>query len=263
MSTFADLHAGPLPLVLPNAWDVASALVFVDAGFPAVGTSSMGVAASAGRPDGRWGSRDETVRIAEALADVDVLVTVDLEDGHSDDPADVAALVDPLPVAGLNLEDSRNDRLVDPRLLADKIAAVKERRPDVFVNARVDTYWFGQDATEAGTLERARRYVAAGADCIFLPGVSDLGLLGRLAAALGVPLNVLPVPGETLEALGRAGVRRVSTGSLPYRAALRAALDAAEAVRTGGVVPESVAYAELQQILLAHADHSGQLGRGG
>lgn len=253
MSTFADLHAGPVPLLLPNAWDVASALVFADAGFPAVGTSSMGVAASAGRPDGRWGSREETVRIAEALVDVDILLTVDLEDGHSDDPAEVAALVDPLPVAGLNIEDSRLDRLVDPRLLADKIAAVKQRRPDVFVNARVDTYWFGQDATEERTLARARTYVAAGADGIFLPGVQDLDLMGRLAAALEVPLNVLPVPGASLEALGRVGVRRVSTGSLPYRAALQAALDSAEAVRTGGDVPGSVSYPELQGILLAHA----------
>jgi len=253
VTAFGRLHSGPLPLLLPNAWDVASALVFADAGFPAVGTTSMGVAAGAGRPDGRWGSRLETVRIAEALADVDVLVTVDLEDGHSDDPAAVAALVDPLPVAGCNLEDSRDDHLVDPRVLADKIAAVKQRRPDVFVNARVDTYWFGQDATEAKTLDRARTYVTAGADGIFVPGVQDLDLIGRLAAALDVPLNVLPVPGASLEAHGRAGVRRVSTGSLPYRVALRAALDSAEAVRSGSDLPPSVGYHDLQAVLSAHA----------
>src|SRR5690242_17140631 len=111
MSTFAELHAGPQPLLLPNAWDVGSALFFVEAGFAAVGTSSMGVAVSAGYPDGQRGSRDATVRIAEALAGVDVHLTVDLEDGYSDDPAEVAALVASLPVAGLNLEDSFDERL--------------------------------------------------------------------------------------------------------------------------------------------------------
>jgi 2-methylisocitrate lyase-like PEP mutase family enzyme len=251
MTTFADLHTGPQPLLLPNAWDVASALVFAEAGFAAVGTSSMGVAACVGLPDGRRGSRDATVRIAEALEQVPVHVTADIEDGYADDPAEVAAFVDSLPVAGLNIEDSRNDLLVAPRLVADKVAAIKQRRPDVFVNVRVDTFWFHQDDTVESTLERASVYVAAGADGIFVPGVTDADLITRLAGSLDVPLNVLAVPGASLEELGRLGVRRVSTGSLPYRVALQAALDTAEAVRVGGDLPGALSYPAVQDILSA------------
>jgi 2-methylisocitrate lyase-like PEP mutase family enzyme len=253
MSPFADLHTGPEPLLLPNAWDVASALVFADAGFPAVGTTSMGVSASAGHPDGRRGSREMTLRLAEALEVVDVHVSVDVEDGYADDPSEVAELVDALPVAGLNIEDSSNDRLVAPARLADKVAAVKQRRPDVFVNVRVDTFWLGQDATEETTLARAAAYVAAGADGVFVPGVTDLDVIERLAGGLDVPLNVLAVPGSSLADLGRLGVRRVSTGSLPYRVALQAALDTAEAVRTGGGLPGAVTYPALQDSLSTYA----------
>jgi len=149
--TFHDLHRAERPLLLPNAWDVASALVFADAGFAAVGTTSMGIAAGAGHPDGRRGSRDATARLARALATVDLLVSVDLEDGYSDDADEVAAFVAALPVAGLNIEDSSRDELVAPQLLAAKVAAVKRRRPDVFVNARVDTYWLNQQATVEAT----------------------------------------------------------------------------------------------------------------
>ena len=253
MSTFADLHQGPLPLLVPNAWDVASAVVFAEAGFPAVGTSSMGVAATAGLPDGRRASREATVRIAEALRDLSVPVTLDLEDGQADDPADVAAFVAGLPMAGLNIEDSWGDRLVPPRRLADKVAAIKARRPDVFVNARVDTFWLGQDATVESTLERAAVYVAAGADGIFVPGVTDAAVIERLAGGLGVPLNVLAVPGASLEELGRLGVRRVSTGSLPYRVALQAALDTAEAVRNGAELPAALTYPAIQATLSSYS----------
>jgi len=254
MDSFAELHTAGDPLLLPNAWDIASALLFADAGYPAVATTSMGVAATLGQPDGRRASRDLTVRIAEALRDVPVHVTVDLEDGHSDDPEEVAALVADLPIAGLNLEDSVDDHLVDPLLVVAKVEAIKRRRPDVFVNVRVDTYWLGEDDDEEATARRAATYAAAGADGIFVPGVSDLELIARLASAVVLPLNVLAVPGASLETLGRAGVRRVSTGSLPYRVALQAGLDAAAAVREGTEVGSSVTYPGLQAQLTAYVD---------
>jgi len=134
-------------------------------------------------------------------------------------------------------------------LVSAKVEAIKQRRPDVFVNVRVDTFWFGQDATVEATLDRAAAYVAAGADGIFVPGVTDAGVIERLAAGLDVPLNVLAVPGASLDDLGRLGVRRVSTGSLPYRVALKAALDTAEAVRTGADLPGAVTYPDLQDLL--------------
>jgi 2-methylisocitrate lyase-like PEP mutase family enzyme len=253
MTTFTELHHGRLPLLLPNAWDVASALAFAGAGHPAVGTTSMGLAATEGHPDGQRASRVATARLAEALAVVDVHVSIDIEDGYADEPASVAAFVDALPVAGVNIEDSSRDQLVPPAALAAKVDAIKSRRPDVFVNARVDTYWLDQDATEEDTLHRAREYVAAGADGIFVPGITDHATIERLAAEIRAPMNVLAVPGTSLERLGDLGVRRVSTGSLPYRAALQAALRTAESVRTGATPPDAVAYPGLQDSLVAFA----------
>jgi 2-methylisocitrate lyase-like PEP mutase family enzyme len=253
MRPFAELHHDALPLLLPNAWDVASALMFAEAGFEAVGTTSMGVANSTGLPDGRRGTREATVRLVEALEVVHCHVTADVEDGYSDDPAEVASFVESLPVCGINLEDSLDGRLLDPVVPAAKIAAVKERRPDLYLNARVDTFWFGQDADVEHTVARARRYVAAGADGIFVPGVGDHETIRALAVGIDVPLNVLPVAGASLETLGKLGVRRVSTGSLPYRAALTAAVAAANAVRDGEPLPDAVGYHPLQDALTAYA----------
>lgn len=253
-AAFRELHHRQRPLVLPNAWDVPSALAFVDAGFEAVGTTSFGVASGLGRPDGGRSTRDANLALARALAPLPVHVSVDIEDGYSDDPDEVAAYVCALRGAvGVNIEDSTDETLIDPAAHAAKVAAVKARCPEVFLNARVDTYWLGQDATVAATLERAARYVEAGADGVFVPGATDPDLLRELAAAIPVPLNVLAIPALSPAELGELGVRRVSTGSLPYRAALHAAVAVAEAVRGGGAVPEATPYPELQARLVDHA----------
>ena len=252
--TFRDLHYGDQPLLLPNAWDAGSALAFAAAGFPAVGTTSFGVNASAGRPDAGSASRDATVALVRRIAALDVHVTADIEDGYSDDPAEVAAFVAGLAadgVAGVNLEDSAAGRLVDPAVPASKIVAVKREAADVFVNARVDSYWFHEDDTVAAVADRARAYADAGADGIFVPGVTDPATIEHLAAAIPLPLNILVVPGLTLDDLQVLGVRRVSTGSLPYRAAIDAAVEVAAAVRDGRDVPVATSYAEWQQQLIA------------
>jgi 2-methylisocitrate lyase-like PEP mutase family enzyme len=255
--SFRDLHGGDGPFLLPNAWDVASALAFAAAGFPAVGTTSFGVAAAAGHPDGGRATRDATASLAAQLARLPVPVSADIEDGYDDDPDAVAAYVATLGVAGINIEDSSAERLIAPGAHAAKVAAIKRAAPEVFVNARVDTYWLGQDATVAATLERAIAYVAAGADGVFVPGATDPAELRELGAAIPVPLNVLVVPGLTLTELGELGVRRVSTGSLPYRAAIDAAVGVAAAVREGGAAPSATPYAEMQERLVRYADVSG------
>jgi 2-methylisocitrate lyase-like PEP mutase family enzyme len=259
MNTFAELHDGPLPLLLPNAWDVASALAFAAAGYPAIGTTSQGVAATHGVPDASHGTAAASLTLARSLARLPVLLTVDSEDGHSDDPAEVAAYVAELAalgVAGVNLEDSADSRLVDPARLAAKVAGVKDAAPEVFVNARVDTYWFHQDDSVEGTLARATTYVGAGADGIFVPGLTEPEAIRAITDALSVPVNVLPVPGLSLTDLAALGVRRVSTGSLPYRASLAAAVAAAEAVRDGSSLPASIPYPEVQQLLTAYAERT-------
>ncbi len=245
--SFRALHHAELPLLLPNAWDVPSALGFVEAGFPAVGTTSFGVATSAGFPDGDGVTRDANRILAARLARLPVHVSIDIEDGYSEDPDEVAAYVASLAslgVAGVNLEDSAAGRVLDPGVLAAKVVAVKERAPDVFVNARVDTYWFDQDATVPATVARALAYVEAGADGVFVPGLTDLSAIREIAAAVPAPLNLLLTPGLSLRELADLGVRRVSTGSLPYRAAIDAAVHVATAVRDGEAPPTATSYAD-------------------
>lgn len=238
MSAFADLHRPGDPLVLPNAWDHASAAALAAAGFAAVGTTSLGVAAALGLPDGASETAQATIDLAHRLTHLPVPVTMDIENGFSTDPAEVAAYVDRLgPVAGVNLED----QLADTAAFAQVLVAVTGRH--VFINARTDTYWFGDGGVDA-TLERAKAYIAAGADGIFVPGVKDETEIARLAEALPVPLNVLFVPGgPTIPRLAELGVARISTGSLLYRVALGAAVDAAGAVRDGRTAFEAPSYA--------------------
>jgi 2-methylisocitrate lyase-like PEP mutase family enzyme len=124
---FRDLHYGATPLVLPNAWDVPSALAFVDAGFVAVGTTSFGVAASRGHPDGARNSKEANLTLAAALATVGCLVSVDIEDGYADDPVVVADYVARLGVAGVNIEDSTHETLIAPGAHAAKALCGRRR----------------------------------------------------------------------------------------------------------------------------------------
>ncbi|MEU3253588.1 isocitrate lyase/phosphoenolpyruvate mutase family protein [Streptomyces sp. NPDC006997] len=250
MTDFAALHRTGAPLLLPNAWDHASARLLAAQGFAAVGTTSLGVAAAAGLPDGAAATRDETLRLALGLGSAPFALSVDAEDGFSDDPAEVAAFARELwavGAAGINLED----RLGSADRHAEKIAAVKAAAPGLFVNARTDTYWLG-DGT--GTLARLRAYGAAGADGVFVPGLADPAAIAALVRALGasgdLPLNVLYSPtGPTVPDLTALGVRRISLGSLLYRRALGAAAEALTAVREGrapaGPTP---AYADVQAL---------------
>lgn len=146
--------------------------------------------------------------------------------------------------------DSTAGHLIAPEAHAAKVAAIKRRSPGLFVNARVDTYWLKQDATVAATLERAAAYVAAGADGVFVPGATDPSDLRELTANIPVPVNVLAHPTLTLTELGALGVRRVSTGSLPYRTAIDAAVEVATGVRDGRAVRAATPYPEMQERLV-------------
>jgi len=254
--SFHDLHHQGVPFVLPNAWDVASALAYLADGFTAIGTTSFGVASSAGHPDGRRAVGGLNIALAAALAPLQCDVSVDIEDGYGDDPDAVADYVAQLPIAGINIEDSTDEKLIDPELAAAKVAAIKARNPKVFINARVDTYWLHQNADTATTIERALRYVESGADGIFVPSADDRAELAELTCNIPRPLNTLPVPGLTLDDLGELGVARVSTGSAPYRCGLHAAAETARAVRDGRPLPPSVPHAELQDRLVEYENRT-------
>jgi 2-methylisocitrate lyase-like PEP mutase family enzyme len=245
--TFRDLHEGNTPLLLPNAWDVGSAVSFVDAGFRAIGTTSFGVGAAAGHADGARASRDATMNLVHSLAALPAYVSADIEDGYSDDPDEVAAYVADLGATGINIEDSTNEALIEPAAHAAKITAIRDRNPSVFINARIDNYWLKQDATVAAVLDRAAVYAEAGTHGIFVPGASDPDELRVFAKEIKLPVNVLAIADLTIDEIGKLGIRRVSTGSLPYRAAIDAAVGVANALRYGRHPASATPYPQAQE----------------
>lgn len=256
---FVALHRRGAPLFLPNAWDYASALVLCQAGYPAIGTTSLGVAGAAGKPDAAGAVREETVALTQRLARIPVLLTVDLESGFSDDPEEVAGLGEEISDAGavgINLEDGRPDGSLAPSdLHCAKIAAIKTRSPELFVNARTDAFWLAPVSAPPAlteTLQRAAAYLSAGADGIFIPGTQGYETVATLSAEIDAPLNVLYLPGRhTLSRLASAGAARVSTGSLLFRAALQAVVETARAAASDAVLddPERPTYAQIQSAL--------------
>jgi 2-methylisocitrate lyase-like PEP mutase family enzyme len=243
-AAFHALHHGDRPLLLPNAWDFASAAALHAAGFAAIGTTSLGVAATNGLPDGEGATRAETATLARRIVGLPVPITVDIESGFGADLGELAAELAEIGVAGVNIEDGRpGGTLADPDDQAKLVRAFKQGAPELFVNARVDTYWLSLE--HESTVSRALRYVDAGADGIFVPGLQTEHDIVDVVAKVPVPLNVLP--SLDLERLAELGVRRVSTGSLLFRAALHAAVTTAKAVRDGKPVAEGIpSYAEVQ-----------------
>ncbi|WP_131743362.1 isocitrate lyase/PEP mutase family protein [Actinomadura roseirufa] len=252
---FRDLHHGDRPLLLPNAWDFATGAAFAAAGFAAVGTTSLGVAAAAGKPDATGDTRAETLTLARSLARLTVPVTVDIEGGFSTRPEEVAGLVRELAsygIAGVNLEDGRADGSLAPLGgQVEIVRAVKEAAPEVFLNARTDTFWLAQgEADRDETLRRVRAYADAGADGVFVPAAADDADVRALLDAVDVPLNLLFMPGRTRYArLAELGVHRVSCGSLPFRRALHATVAAALEVTEEGRTWPMPSYDDIQALI--------------
>ncbi|MGP4028499.1 isocitrate lyase/PEP mutase family protein [Actinomadura sp. 3N407] len=250
---FHELHHGDRPLVLPNAWDFASGAALVKAGFPAIGTTSLGVAAAAGKTDAAGDTREETLALARVLSRLPVPVTVDIEGGFSTRVADVAELVTELAscgIAGINLEDGRSDGTLAPLdHQTTVIAAVKRAAPQVFLNARTDTFWLG-DPDRDETLRRARAFAEAGADGVFVPGIVDDADIRAVLDAADVPLNVLFMPGKTeYSRMDRLGVHRLSTGSQLFRKALQATVTAALGVAGGDGDQPAPSYGDVQELV--------------
>lgn len=241
------LHRPGRPLVLPNAWDAASARVVAEAGLPAVATTSGGVARALGFADGEQAPVDEMVAaVARITAAVDVPVTADFEGGYGLEPADVVARLVEAGASGLNFEDTDHGRggaLVDTAAQARRIAALRAAATgdaDLVINARIDV--FLQPGDPAGQLEdaikRAQAYAMAGADCVFPILLTDDAAVGRLVEEAGAPVNVFVAPGgPPLARLAELGVARVSFGSGLMRLALVRAREAVEAVDRDDLSP--------------------------
>ena len=266
---FRALHDRQHTLLLPNAWDAGSAALLAGLGFPAVATTSGGMAWSLGYADGEHAPLAEILaairRITRAAA---VPVTVDFEAGYGDTPATVATHVRnaiEAGVAGLNLEDGVRHTTLRP--LADaaaRIAAAREAAQrsgvPIFINARVDTYMVPWHTGEAERIEetvrRANAYLAAGADGIYPIGASDPALLKTLCARIDAPVNVAAQDGlPSLTELAKLGVARVTTATRLATLAYAAARDAAARIKASGEftgLATAFGYADLQK-LFPHA----------
>lgn len=219
---FRKLHEGPQVLVLPNAWDAASAALMEDAGAKAVATSSAAVAWAHGYADGDVLPRDALLAtVGEIARVISVPLTADIEGGYTDDLGELAEVIKAVAgggAVGINLEDG----VRSPDLHARKVEAARKAVPDLFINARIDVYLRGGQGDEAlaETLSRAQAYREAGASGIFVPGPVDEALIGKLASEIALPLNVMGRAGApTAAKLQALGVRRLSSATAPFRAA--------------------------------------------
>lgn len=251
-----ELHHSGKTLVLANAWDVASARVFENEGFPAIATTSAGVAAVFGYPDGQHiDPRLMLEMVRRVVHAVSVPVTADVEAGY-DDPLQTAIGVMEAGAAGLNLEDMREENLADLERQIRLIRDVREAT-NLVINARTDIYLagIGEPATRFDrTVERLKAYLEAGADCLFVPGVRDAETIGQLVTALKAPLNILAGPGTpSIPELQKLGVARVSVGSGAMRATLgltrRMAKELLEKGTYGSLTDGALPYAEVQAML--------------
>ena len=244
---FLALHHRPQTFVLPNVWDPGSAKVMAQAGFSALGTTSAGIAFAAGVPDdGSMGRDAMTERIAAIAAAVDMPISADIESGYAADADGVATTIRAVIEAGAvgaNLEDAdpaRRGALFDADHAVERVAAARaaaDRDGVPFtLNARTDGYLAGTPDPFTDSVARAALYVAAGADCIFVPGVADAPTIARLVDAIDAPLNVVAgLVGKPLDLaeFSRRGVRRVSIGGSLARAALGLVRRAAQEMLDG------------------------------
>ncbi|GHH45925.1 isocitrate lyase/PEP mutase family protein [Lentzea cavernae] len=255
---FHSLHQHG-PLALPNAWDVASALIVEAAGAKAVATTSAGVAWSLGAPDGDALDRDLAIDLVARIARaVKIPVTADIESGfgeNAEQVGDTARAVTEAGASGVNIEDGHGSGLRDVKEQQERLAAAREAAPDLYINARTDVFLRG--VGEPGerlhlALERAQAYLEAGASGIFVPGVTDLATVGELAKAIDAPLNVLAGPGApAVHELGTAGAARISVGTALASAAYAVARKAAEELLTKGTydsTSEGLGYGELNAL---------------
>jgi 2-methylisocitrate lyase-like PEP mutase family enzyme len=242
--TFHALHKTGGPLVLFNAWDVATAKAIAISS-PAVATSSGAVASALGYADGEVVPFDVvTGLVSRMTASVPVPVSIDLEAGYGDTPhAAAKSAIEILKAGaiGINIEDGLsegNRQLVSPEQHAAKIKAVREAAQELgihlFINARTDPFLlkFGSpDQCLNEVARRAKAYADAGADGIFVPGLTDLALIAKFVQLTPLPVNIMVTQGvPEISDLARVGVRRVSLGPWPMMAAMRVVGQAAAAV---------------------------------
>jgi 2-methylisocitrate lyase-like PEP mutase family enzyme len=260
---FRALHEGPSAFVMPNAWDAASAVLLKRAGFEALGSTSLGLALSLGRQDGRHAvSRDEAIAHAALLARVSNLpVNGDLEDGFGSEPeacaATVRAAID-AGLAGLGIEDTTADLARPIHAFDDAVArvsaAAKAARGRILLTGRTDNFLHDRLDLD-DTIRRLTAFAQAGADVLYAPGLPSMDAIVAVVRAVAPkPVNVLIGPGDgavPLAQLSAAGVRRVSVGGALYRVAMSSLVKTAKRLRDGDLssVTGAMAGSEIAALL--------------
>lgn len=269
-SRFRALHRDTV-LILPNAWDAASAALIEAAGAAAIATTSAGVSWALGAHDGQGlDQRSMTAAVARIVQAVSVPVSADIESGYGPTFHNVTSTVRAIIEAGavgINLEDSSapdGGPLYSPSAQAERITAARAAAEscgvDLFINARTDVYLLGVGNPGdrlSDVQARANVYADAGADGLFVPGLADLDVISVLAGG-PLPLNVMAGSGAPAVAeLAAAGVARVSVGSAIAQSAYQIACHAATELLTSGTyetLADAVAYGELNSLLASKVD---------
>lgn len=264
-----ELHHSEAPLVLINVWDAASARIVELAGFPAIATSSAALANALGYADGQhlpWPVMTDAIRrIVEAVR---VPVTADIEAGFSSGLQELDRAVEQVieaGAAGINLEDALpghedHGPLYPAPEQVERIRAVRNTcarmKTRLVINARTDAYW-EKDCPEEealrNTLERGQTYLQAGADCIFVPGLKKPEHIRAVVDQWNAPVNILAGPGvPSIPELAKLGVRRISMGSGPMRAAMGLLRRIAEETTRAGtykaLIDGAVPYVEMNSL---------------
>jgi 2-methylisocitrate lyase-like PEP mutase family enzyme len=269
---FRALHSAKPGFIMPNAWDAGSAIVLAAAGFPAIATTSAGIAFSLGRQDYSDNanlavSREEMfVRIGEIARAVDAPVNGDLEAGYGERPEDVAAtirLAIECGLAGGNIEDKKPHEasLYEEALAVERIVAAREAidamKSAFVLTARTDAIVWSEEGL-AAAIRRSNRFREAGADCLFTPGVSDMASIALLVREIDGPLNMVMGLGDAAgdaRAWLAAGVQRISLGGSIARAALGFVRRAAEELRDKGTITFAegqLSHTELNHLFAQH-----------
>ena len=261
------MHSGEGALLLPNVWDVASARIVEELGFPAIATTSAGIAFALGFADGqKIGSAQMMEAIARVATAVKVPVSADVEAGYGSKPEDagrIARAVIEAGAVGMNFEDATGDAgfpLTDLGLQLERIRAIRETAARLAVplvlNARTDVYLLQVGDPPERYDEAVRRLSAfrdAGADCVFVPGLRDSQIIRRIVTDLNCPVNILGVPGSpSVSDLVQMGVKRISLGSGPMRAAMGLLCRVAEELKTAGTYDQMASapsHAEMNQLM--------------
>jgi 2-methylisocitrate lyase-like PEP mutase family enzyme len=263
-ANFRSLHESGC-FVLPNPWDIGTAIYLEHLGFKALATTSAGFAFSRGKPDGGV-PRDETLAHIREIVDATSLpVNADFQAGYADEAQDVAANVElcvKTGVAGLSIEDStgRSDcPLYEKKLAIERIraarSAINASNTGVLLTGRCEAWLVGDPYPLHTALDRLTAYAEAGADCLYAPGVSDPNEIARIVKTVAPkPVNIL-VSGFnhhlTLSQLADIGVRRISVGSGLALAAWGAFVRAAQEIQTNGtfnLLANSASSAELNEL---------------